>query len=208
MTRDSCAKRLWIALALSALPSFLTLALTWIAWVETVEAEQNLRLEALASDLRASLDERWEENAKKVRAVVESEPVGRVLLDMARGTLDPRSWINEASRWLSMRDLDVLCLFEPTGTILSSGQLPAKFGERDECLFQAARGAPNSATLCRVQVLRGATLVSAWAVVSGVSRKWEQAEVLLSGGQLVDEKLVAAWARRLPSWARATPLGK
>jgi len=195
MTKNARRGRLWIALALSSLPACLVLGLAWVAWDETLDSAREDRLEVLGANLRRSLDERWARQAKKVRAVSESEPVGRLLLDIARGTQDPRSWINEASRWLSMRDLDVLSVLDPSGTILSSGHLPAKFGEKDLCLLQAARGAPNTPSLCRLQVLRDATIVEAWAVVSGISRKWEQAEVLLVGGQLIDQGLVSESAR-------------
>jgi signal transduction histidine kinase len=124
------------------------------------QADQD-RANAVAAQFRSEFQRRGLEVARKVAAVVASDTVQRMALDMNRGATDSSDYVTEARALAGQQQLDFLELVDTHGTILSSAQWQAKFGYPEAAIPQATTPTstvPAGAFLKREELPDAATL--------------------------------------------------
>lgn len=173
-------------LAVALLPAGAVLVFTWFTVEERFQQEFRDRLDGVATGIRADLDKKGERITRKVHTLTQSEMIERMLVGMVRGNLDRRSLVPEASRWMKAWDLDLLSVMDKHGVVLSCGHLPARSGGREEPLWEVARQ-PMTPALRQVQILRNGSIETLLAMVVADRRRFNQAEVIVVGGWLLDE---------------------
>ncbi len=99
------------------------------------QADQD-RANAVASQFRSEFQRRGLEVARKVAAVVASDTVQHIALDMNRGATDSSDYVTEARALAGQQQLDFLELVDARGTIFSSAQWQAKFGYPEAAIPQ------------------------------------------------------------------------
>ncbi len=177
-------------LTVAFVPAGAVLMFTWSSVEERFVEEFQDRLDGVAEGIRANLSEIGQEIQRKVRALSESDPIERILVDMVRGNLNRRALVPEAGKWMQAWDLPLLSLMDGAGTVLSSGHLPARSGSRDEESLELATRQEMQPAVREVQVLRGGKIENILAVVVGGRKSFNREEVLLVGGKLLDDKFV------------------
>ncbi len=177
-------------LAVALIPAGAILTLTWWSVEARFEDEFQERTQGVASGLRAELDRIGQRLQDKVRALTETEEVERILVDMVRGSLDRRGLIGAAAKWMRAWDLDLLTVMDDQGVVLSSGHLPARFGHRDEELLALASQEGMHPRVQTVQMSQSGMIHERLAVVVGAVRRFNEAEIVLAGGRLIDEDFV------------------
>ena len=149
------------------------------------QADQD-RANAVAAQFRSEFQRRGLDVARKVAAVVASDTVQHIALDMNRGATDSSDYVTEARALAGQQQLDFLELVEARGTILSSAQWQAKFGYPEAAIPQATApttAIPAGAFLKREELPDGATL-GLFAV--RVARVAEQ-PLYVIGGERLDQ---------------------
>ncbi|MBN2494543.1 MAG: HAMP domain-containing protein [Deltaproteobacteria bacterium] len=177
-------------LAVVLIPAGAVLAFTWYTVEARFQDEFQTRLIGITDGLRADVERMGLRIQEKVRAMSESEAVERILVDMVRETLDRRSLIPAAEKWMKSRELDLLTVLDGSGVVLSSGHLKARYGSKDEASSKLAVDRPLQPLLRRVQLLHEGKIQDSLAVVVGASRRFNNARVLLVGGVVLDESFV------------------
>jgi len=138
-------------------------AVTWIVSALTRRAFERANQDqtaALIAQFRHEFSRRGEEVARRVDAVVRSEPATRMALAVSRGSTDYGAFVNEAKTLADNQQLDFLEFVDDRGTILSSSQWPAKFGYKENSLPAGASpgGASKDAFLRLEELPDGAAL--------------------------------------------------
>lgn len=177
-------------LAVSFLPAGAVLAFTWFTVEERFQQEFQDRLDGVAAGIRADLKKTGDRITRKVHTLAQSETIEQLLVDMVRGDLERRSLVPEAAKWMKAWDLDLLSVMDKNGVVLSSGHLPARSGGREETLWRVAEQ-PMTPAIRQVQVLRGGSIETILAVVVADRRRFNQAEVIVVGGWLLDEAFLS-----------------
>ncbi len=177
-------------LAVAFVPAGAVLAFTWSSVEERFVEEFRDRLDGVAEGIRSNIEEIGSEIKRKVRALSESDPVERILVDMVRGNLNRRALVPEAGKWMQAWDLPLLSLMDGAGMVLSSGHLPARSGSRDEESLRLATQQQMKPAIREVQVLRAGRIENILAVVVGGHKSFNREEVIIIGGKLLDEKFV------------------
>jgi signal transduction histidine kinase len=178
-------------LAVAFIPAGAILTFTWFTVEERFQEEFQNRLDGVSEGIRANLDQIGTRIKHKVAALVEGEQVERILVELVRGSLDRSTMIPQAGKWMKAWDLDLLNILDESGTVLSSGHLPARYGSKDSQTMQIVAQEPMSPVIRNVQVLRTGKIEDILAVVVAGKRRFGEAEVVVLGGLLLDEKFVA-----------------
>ncbi len=178
-------------LAVAFIPAGAVMTFTWFIVEAHFQDEFRSRLDGVTEGLSSHLEGLGGSLEKKVTELRESEGVEQILIQMIRGTLDRSKLIPVAGRWLKTWDLDLLQILDSSGTVLSSGHLPARYGTRDEALMRLSVSRPMAPTICSVQVSRDGKIDDFLAVVVIGRRKFGDAEVIIAGGKLLDEQFVS-----------------
>jgi two-component system, NtrC family, nitrogen regulation sensor histidine kinase NtrY len=178
-------------LAVAFIPAGAILTFTWFTVEERFQDEFQSRLDGVAEGIRANVQQIGSRIKQKVAALVKGEGVERILVEMVRGSLDRRTLIPEAGKWMKAWDLDLLNLLDGSGSVLSSGHLPARYGSKDEETLQIVNEQPMVPVIRSVQVLRRGRIENILAVVVAGKHWFDDAEVIILGGKLLDEDFVA-----------------
>jgi signal transduction histidine kinase len=177
-------------LAVALVPAGAVLAFTWSSVEDRFGEEFRERLDGVEKGIQANLLEISSEIERKVRALLKSDPIERILVDMVRGNLNRRALVPEAGKWMQAYDLPLLSLMDGAGVVLSSGHLPARSGSKDEESLELATQQEMQPAIREVQVLRGGRIENILAVMVGGRKSFNREEVLIVGGKLLDEKFV------------------
>jgi signal transduction histidine kinase len=177
-------------LAVALVPAGAVLAFTWSSVEDRFVEEFRDRLDGVSEGITANLSEIGSEIGRKVKALSESDPIERILVDMVRGNLNRRTLVPEAGKWMQAYDLPLLSLMDGAGVVLSSGHLPARSGSKDQESLELATQQEMQLAIKEVQVLRGGRIDNILAVMVGCRKSFNREEVLIVGGKLLDDKFV------------------
>ncbi len=183
--------RLTLAFLVVALvPAGAILTLTWTTAESRFGSEAQERLQGVATGLRNELERMGRRLAAKVQALAETEEIERILVQMVRGELDRHSLIPLAGKWMRAWELDLLTILDRRGRVLSCGHLPARYGGQDPDLHSLATAVEPAPRIHPVRISREGLIRDQLAVVVGTVRRFEEAEVAVVGGRLLDERFV------------------
>ena len=177
-------------LAVALVPAGAVLAFTWSSVEDRFVEEFRDRLDGVSEGITANLSEIGSEIGRKVKALSESDPIERILVDMVRGNLNRRALVPEAGKWMQAYDLPLLSLMDGAGVVLSSGHLPARSGSKDQESLELTTQQEMQPAIREVQVLRGGRIENILAVMVGCRKSFNREEVLIVGGKLLDDKFV------------------
>ena len=177
-------------LAVALVPAGAVLAFTWSSVEDRFVEEFQDRLDGVSEGITANLSEIGSEIGRKVKALSESDPIERILVDMVRGNLNRRALVPEAGKWMQAYDLPLLSLMDGAGVVLSSGHLPARSGSKDQESLELTTQQEMQPAIREVQVLRGGRIENILAVMVGCRKSFNREEVLIVGGKLLDDKFV------------------
>ncbi|MBW2701748.1 MAG: HAMP domain-containing protein [Deltaproteobacteria bacterium] len=178
-------------LAVALIPAGVILTVTWFTVEERFQEEFEGRLVALTEGLTDEVKQVGTRLQAKVKTLVESEPVERILVDMVRGGLDRRALIPVAFEWMTARELDLLTMLDAEGVVLSSGQLRARFGSKDNASLMLAEQHRSKPILLEMQISRNGRIQDALAVMVAETRRFNDAKIHLVGGVLIDDRFVS-----------------
>jgi two-component system nitrogen regulation sensor histidine kinase NtrY len=131
----SFRRKLLLVFALTVV--FCVGAVTWIVSAVTRRAFERANEDqttALVAQFRREFHRRGDEVAHQVETVAGSEAATRMALAVSRGSADYSAYVNEAKALADVQHLDFLEFVDSNGTILSSAQVPAKFGYKENSL--------------------------------------------------------------------------
>ena len=139
------------------------ISVTLVAWIVSTFARHAFervneeRTAALVSQFHREFTRRGEEVARRVEAIVASEPAIRLALALNRGTPDYAAFLSQAKSLADNQQLDFLELIDDQGKIISSAQSPARYGYK-ETTIHFERSAQNPAFLKREDSSEGPAL--------------------------------------------------
>ena len=119
-------------LLLFALTVFLSVAA--VAWIVSLvtrrafEQANELQAAALVGQFQREFKRHGDDVARRVEAIAASEATTRMALALSRSNSEAGGYLNEAGAVAESHQLDFLEFVEANGTIVSSAQMPAKFG--------------------------------------------------------------------------------
>jgi len=116
------------------------------------------RTNALVAQFNREFNRRGEDLLRRVEAIVASETVGRMSLNLSRPSPESGPYVNEAAATAKAQGLEFLEFVDGNGTIVSSAQWPAKFGYKEPLLAEGVAQLPSKAFLKREETSSGATL--------------------------------------------------
>ncbi len=174
-------------LAVALIPAGGILFFTWSSLAERFDEEYQKRLDGIHAGLLDEVARMGERLQAKVQALGESEEVERILVDMVRGQLDLRALVPRAAAWMKTYELDLLSLLDSAGTVLSCGHLPARYGRLDADAARLATLAAPRPQVVQAQVSRQGVIHEVLAIARGGRRRFNEAEVLVVGGAILDE---------------------
>ncbi len=177
-------------LAVALIPAGAILAFTWFSVEQRFQDELRIRLEGVTQGIQTNIEQIGESLERKVGELTQSDDVERILVQMVRGKLDRRALIPEAARWMKAWDLDLLSILDGMGTVLSSGHLPARYGSKDEKTLELVSSRILKPVMRSVQVLRSGRIETVLAVVVVGKRSFDDAEVIILGGKLLDAEFI------------------
>jgi signal transduction histidine kinase len=179
-------------IAVTIVPIGAILSLTWSTVEARFEEEFAEHLDNVTEGISDELKQIGDNLINKVEELAQSEQVERILVDMVRGSLDRRAMIPEAAKWMKAWDFDMLSLLDGSGIVMSSGHLPARFGSKDEESIRNLSDSPLKPVIRQVQVLRGGIIETVFAVTVVGQRQFNEAEVIVVAGKLLDKKFVTS----------------
>ncbi|HOX46781.1 MAG TPA: ATP-binding protein [Myxococcota bacterium] len=174
-------------LAVALIPAGGILFSTWSSLAERFDEEHQRRLDGIHAGLLDEVARMGERLQAKLQALGETEEVERILVDMVRGQLDRRALVPRAAAWMRTYELDLLSLLDSGGTVLSCGHLPARYGGVDPASVSLASEESPRPQVIPAQVLRQGTIREVLAIALGHRRRFNEAEVLVVGGTILDE---------------------
>src|ERR1700676_3314880 len=118
------------------------------------------RANAIAAQFRSEFQRRGSGGGGRAESVAAGETVQPLALDMNRGAADSGEYVSAAHTLAGQQQLDFLELVHNRGTILSSAQWQAKFGDPEAAIPEATppQAAPAGAFLKREELPDGPTL--------------------------------------------------
>jgi two-component system, NtrC family, nitrogen regulation sensor histidine kinase NtrY len=174
-------------LAVALIPAGGILSFTWNSLAERFDEEHQKRLDGIHAGLLDEVARMGERLRAKLQALAETEEVERILVDMVRGQLDRRALVPRAAAWMRTYELDLLSLLDADGTVLSCGHLPARYGGLDAASASLASEESPRPRVIPAQVARQGTIREVLAIALGHRRRFNEAEVLVVGGTILDE---------------------
>lgn len=134
-----------------------------VAWLIEARARQSFRQEnqqrtdALVAQFRREFGREADEITSAVSIIANSESALEMALKLSSGG-DSAAYINLASESAAIQHLDFLELLAPDGTIISSGQWPARFGYKQRWFLEPAAEIPQTTFLHQVETPQGSVL--------------------------------------------------
>jgi two-component system nitrogen regulation sensor histidine kinase NtrY len=134
-----------------------------VAWIvlalarNAFERVNQERTAALVAQFHREFAHRGEEVARRVKAIVASEPALQIALALNRGAPDYAAFLSAAKTLADNQQLDFLELVDDQGTIISSAQSPARYGYK-ETTVRLDRAAYKPAFLKREDLSNGPVL--------------------------------------------------
>lgn len=142
-----------------ALTVFFAVALvSFIAALVTRRAFQSAddeRTASLVAQFRSEFNRRGADVTRRIEAIAASEAVSNIALALGRGTTDYAAYLNQAKSIAESQQLDFLEFTDDQGTIISSAQLPARFGYKE---LSAVPPLPSALFLKREDLPDGAAI--------------------------------------------------
>jgi nitrogen fixation/metabolism regulation signal transduction histidine kinase len=201
--RFTLATKLTVAFAAVAVVPIAAVAVVAQRLVEArYRGEFNRALDAAERNVRAEYDSASHDVERAVDRVARADDpmVGQLLLDLAKGGLDPagagsdeeRQLREERARALSHRapeqmralGLDVFELVDDGGVILASGHYPGHVGSQDPSALDRARRHPKKAILLSEKVVgRGGSAHDAQMIEVATRVQTDYARVTVVGGR-------------------------
>ncbi len=174
--------RLALAFAAVAAVPLLTVPLVLRSVNGSFDRAYARELDGAAKVVEAELDRLGAEVESRTRA----QAGGRLADEVARSLTDgdTASLVAESRGLLADSGLDVLEVIDRDGTILFSGQVPARLGDEDAAALALARSNPSKAVLETVEVERGGEIGQALALVR-VAPVARRPGAFVLGGMLV-----------------------
>jgi two-component system, NtrC family, nitrogen regulation sensor histidine kinase NtrY len=149
---------------------------------DSFERRDSQRTSALVSQLQRELDRRGADVARRVEAVAQSEPIGRLAVNLG-GQIDASQYFAVAQTLAQEQSLDFLELVGPDGAIISSAEWPARFGYKEDWLAQPVDWKSQPAFLKKEDLADG----SALGLIAVRTVKAGDGVLYLAGGQRLDQ---------------------
>lgn len=185
------AKLILAFLAVALIPAGGVLSFTWRSLSMQFDKDFEQRLEGIRAGLMDELARMGERLSGKLQVLTESDELERILVDMVRERLDRRALVPRAGVWMRTFELDLLYLLDAGGNVLSCGHLPARSGGRDEAALELISRAGSRPAVFTAQVLRAGTVQTVLAIAVAQRRRFNEAELQLVGGSVLDEGFAA-----------------
>jgi two-component system, NtrC family, nitrogen regulation sensor histidine kinase NtrY len=142
--------------------SIVFLAVATVSWTVSLitrrafEQSEQERTHAIVAQFHREFSHRGQELAGTLDAIVASEAVARMAIDVSRQPASAAGYVSEALGMARAQQLDFLEFVEAGGTIISSAQWPAKFGYREN--LPASSDRASAVFLKREELPAGASL--------------------------------------------------
>lgn len=114
--------------------------------------------EALVGQFQREFERRGQDVAHQVQAIADAEATVRMAIDLRRPQADVSVYVNDARGVSQAHQLDFLDFVSNDGSIISSNEWPAHFGNKMEWLAQAQDWAARGSFLGRVDTQDGPAL--------------------------------------------------
>jgi signal transduction histidine kinase len=144
------------------------------------------RTAALVAQFKRGFNQQGEEVVRRVDSISASDAISRMALALNRTPTDSGPYFELAKVTAENNRLDFLEFVESDGTIVSSAQLPAKFGYPEEA-FGGFAAACNEGAFLRQEPLQDGSSLSLFAV--RVTRMGER-PVYVAGGRRLDKNFL------------------
>ncbi len=188
-------------LLLFALTVFLSVAA--VAWIVSLvtrrafEQANELQAAALVGQFQREFKRHGDDVARRVEAIAASEATTRMALALSRSNSEAGGYLNEAGAVAESHQLDFLEFVEANGTIVSSAQMPAKFGYPENSIANLPQLVNKPAFLKQEELPSGNSLglFAVGAVTIG------DKPLYVVGGQRVDRNFLGTI--ELPAGMRA-----
>jgi len=188
-------------LLLFALTVFLSVAA--VAWIVSLvtrrafEQANELQAAALVGQFQREFKRHGDDVARRVEAIASSEATTRMALALSRSNSEAGVYLNEAGAVAESHQLDFLEFVEANGTIVSSAQMPAKFGYPENSIANLPQLVNKPAFLKQEELPSGNSLglFAVGAVTVG------DKPLYVVGGQRVDRNFLGTI--ELPAGMRA-----
>jgi signal transduction histidine kinase len=141
------------------------------------------RTATLVSQFHREFDRRGAEVARRLDAIVNSDPIARISVDLATRQFDPGKYFGDAQALGREQSLDFLELVGPDGGIISSAEWPARFGYKETWLLQSD---DSKVFLKREDLADGAAL----GLIAVRTVKAGNQQLYIAGGQRLDKQFL------------------
>ena len=188
-------------LLLFALTVFLSVAaVAWIVSLVTRRAFEQANEQhaaALVGQFQREFKRHGDDVARRVEAIAASEATTRMALAVSRSNSEAGGYLNEAAAVAESHQLDFLEFVQANGTIVSSAQMPAKFGYPENSIANLPQ-LVNKAAFLKLEELPSGNSLGLFAV--GAVTVGDK-PLYVIGGQHVDRKFLGTI--ELPTGMRA-----
>ena len=157
-----------LALGFAAVAAVPLLALTFPArraLSHGIEEALAARLDGATRAAQLAIQDSARESERAAEELAASEPVESLAQARRDGEADPAQAARLADTLMQSRGIDVLEILDDEGTVLSSGHLPGRVGDRDPRALALAK--QGGAQLVRIEVKSGDGIASVLAMVAG-----------------------------------------
>lgn len=185
----SFRRKLLLVFALTVFLSVAGVALL-VQWLtrNAFERAENQRTAALVAQFQREFARRGDDVAKKVEAIVNSDPITRMAVALNGTSSDFAEYFDLARVVAESHQLDFLEILDGRGTIVSSAQWPAKFGY-PEPAFTSLSSANQDAFL-KLEELQDSTALGFFA--ARAVRGAGDHSVYIVGGRRLDKNFLSA----------------
>ncbi|HVI07131.1 MAG TPA: ATP-binding protein [Candidatus Binatia bacterium] len=151
------------------------------------DRSENERTAALVTQFRREFNHQGEDVARRVEAVAATEAVIRMAAALGRTPADTGPYFELAKTLAENRQLDFLEFVESDGTIISSAELPARFGYHEDGL-NALRAAAGTSAFLKRENLQDTPSLGLFAVRAAQA---DGQPIYIAGGRRVDKSFLA-----------------
>ncbi|RME24437.1 MAG: hypothetical protein D6806_09565 [Deltaproteobacteria bacterium] len=187
-----------VALLPVAVAIFIVAAASIAALVVDSKERRELRLEGKKVELEHRLRKLLELNSaaarRSLQALMRSRWGDELMLAVEKGEVDGPLVRDFCPNWIKLMGLDAMMLVDATGSILSSGHLPAEVGNQADWQEVSADG--DEPVFKEITLRRKGRLERALAWMVSATRRWQGRKVVLWGGKLLGNS-VCEWQELL-----------
>src|ERR1700730_8658464 len=116
------------------------------------ELAQGQQSDTLVTQFRREFTHRGDEVVYALQGIAEAEGTLRMAIDLSRPQADPSLYAHDARGIATSRELDFLDMVGDDGTLISSAQLPARIGFKNDWVTQQKDWNQQGAFLARVEL--------------------------------------------------------